>query len=66
MTNFERKREYIISYSIDIQVERESVEFDLCSSGRLLIISLGEPKGTELTRDLCRRINVLAEEIAKL
>lgn len=39
-------------------------DFDLCSSGRLLIISLGEPKGTELIRDLCQRMNALAAEIA--
>lgn len=43
-----------------------SHDFDLCSSGRLLIISLREPLGTELTRDLCRRMNALAEEVAKL
>lgn len=38
-------------------------DFDLCSSGRLLIISLGEPTGTELSRELCERMNALAEEI---
>ena len=38
-------------------------DFALCSAGRLLIISLGEPRGTELTRDICRRMNALAEEI---
>lgn len=41
-------------------------DFELCSAGRLLIISLGEPKGSDLTRDLCQRMNTLAEEIAKL
>lgn len=40
-------------------------DFDLCSSGRLLIISLGEPKGTSLTREICQRMNALAEEIAQ-
>lgn len=40
-------------------------DFALCSSGRLLIISLGEPQGTELSRELCQRMNALAEEIAK-
>ena len=38
----------------------------VCSSGRLLIISLGEPQGTELSRELCQRMNALAAEIAKL
>ena len=41
-------------------------DFKLCSSGRLLIISLGEPRGTELNRALCQRMNALAEEIATL
>lgn len=41
-------------------------DFDLCSSGRLLIVSLGEPEGTGLTRDICMRMNNLAEEISKL
>lgn len=35
-------------------------DFALCSSGRLLIISLGKPAGTELSRDICERMNVLA------
>ena len=41
-------------------------DFALCSSGRLLIISLGELQGTELSRELCQRMNTLAAEIAKL
>ena len=41
-------------------------DFELCSKGRLLIISLGEPKKTELTRELCLRMNALAEEIAAI
>ena len=41
-------------------------DFALCTSGRLLIISLGLPFGTELTRDICQRMNALAEEIARL
>lgn len=41
-------------------------DFDLCSAGHLLIISLGLPAKTELTRDLCQRMNALAAEIAKL
>ena len=41
-------------------------DFELCSSGHLLIISLGLPTKTELTRDLCQRMNALADEIAKL
>lgn len=41
-------------------------DFALCSSGRLLIISLGLPAKTDLTRNICQRMNALAEEIAKL
>lgn len=41
-------------------------DFALCSSGRLLIITLGLPAKTELTREICQRMNALAEEIAKL
>lgn len=41
-------------------------DFALCSSGRLLIITLGLPAKTDLTRDLCQRMNSLAAEIAKL
>lgn len=40
-------------------------DFNLCSSGRLLIISLGLAPKTELTRSICQRMNTLAEEIAK-
>lgn len=39
--------------------------FGLCSEGRLLIISIGLPKGTPLSRDICFRMNELAAEIAK-
>lgn len=39
-------------------------DFNLCSSGRLLIISLGLSPGTELSRPICQRMNALAEEIA--
>ena len=35
-------------------------DFTLCSSGRLLIISLGLPAKTKLTRDLCQRMNNMA------
>lgn len=39
-------------------------DFDLCSEGCLLIITLGlEPK-TPLTRSICRQMNALAETIA--
>ncbi|MDE6408880.1 MAG: transposase [Muribaculaceae bacterium] len=41
-------------------------DFELCSSGRLLIISLKEPPKTPLSRQLCLRMNKLAETIAKL
>lgn len=39
-------------------------DFALCSSGRLLIISLGEAGGTALTRVICQRMNALAEALA--
>lgn len=39
-------------------------DFDLCSDGRLLIISLGLPPTTPLTRPLCEQMNALAEKIA--
>ena len=38
-------------------------DFNLCSSGRLLIISLGLAPKTELTRAICKQMNVVAEEI---
>ncbi|MDE6294743.1 MAG: hypothetical protein K2M03_01625, partial [Muribaculaceae bacterium] len=43
-----------------------SRDFDLCTSGRLLIISLGEPSGTTLTRELCLQMNTLAQSIAEM
>ena len=39
-------------------------DFNLCSGGRLLIISLGLPPKTPLTRDICQRMNSLAEIVA--
>lgn len=45
---------------------RLSFHISLCLAGRLLIISLGEPRGTDLTRDLCRRMNALAEAICQV
>lgn len=39
--------------------------FNLCSQGRLLIISLGLPKGTEQTHEICTQMNELAEKICK-
>ena len=41
-------------------------DFDLCTRGRLLIISLGLPASTTLSRPLCLRMNSLAEAITKL
>ncbi len=38
-------------------------DFDLCSDGRLLILSLGLPQGTLLTRNLCLRMNALAQTV---
>ncbi len=40
-------------------------DFELCSSGHLLIISLGLPLGTPLTRYLCERMNQLAFTLAE-
>ena len=39
-------------------------DFELCTQGRLLIISLGLPPNTTLTREHCLRMNALAEMIA--
>lgn len=39
-------------------------DFDLCCRGRLLIISLGLPASTPLSRALCLEMNTLASEIA--
>ncbi len=41
-------------------------DFELCSTGRLLIISLKEPYKTPLSRQICLRMNDLAAEMAKL
>ncbi len=38
-------------------------DFDLCTAGRLLIISLRHPTGTPLTRTLCLQMNALASNI---
>lgn len=40
-------------------------DFNLCAAGRLLIISLGFPYKTELTRAICQQMNALAEKIVK-
>lgn len=40
-------------------------DFNLCTEGRLLIISLGFPYKTELTRAICQHMNALAEKIVK-
>ena len=41
-------------------------DFNLCSYGSLLIITLGLPAGTELTREICERMNALASEICSI
>lgn len=41
-------------------------DFDLCTAGRLLIISLGLPASTPLSRDLCQQMNALAQSLAQL
>lgn len=38
--------------------------FNLCSEGRLLIISMGQKPGSPLTRETCVKLNELAHEIA--
>lgn len=40
-------------------------DFALCSAGRLLILSLGLPAKTPLTRGTCLQMNALAAEIAR-
>lgn len=40
--------------------------FDLCSQGRLLIISLGMPSKTTLTYSICNQMNKLATAIANI
>lgn len=41
-------------------------DFDLCEQGRLLIISLGLPAKTALTRERCLEMNALAQSLASL
>ena len=43
-----------------------SHNFELCSTGRLLIISLGYPLKTNLSREICNEMNKLAVEIEKM
>lgn len=40
-------------------------DFELCSEGRLLIISLGLPIGTDITYPICSDMNELAKTIAE-
>lgn len=39
-------------------------DFELCAEGRLLIISLGHPTETGLTREICLQANALSQKIA--
>ncbi len=41
-------------------------DFDLCSEGRVLIISLGLPPQTPLSREICNQMNNLSQLIANL
>ncbi len=41
-------------------------DFDLCSEGRMLIISLSKPPQPSLTRQMCMEMNAAAEKIAGL
>lgn len=38
---------------------------ELCSNGRLLIVSMGYPAKTALTREICNEMNKLAVEITE-
>lgn len=40
-------------------------DFALCSAGRMLIISLGLPAKTPLTREICQQMNALAAHLAE-
>ncbi len=40
-------------------------DFDLCSKGRLLILSLGMPAKTPLSREICLQMNALATVLAE-
>lgn len=39
-------------------------DFGLCAEGRLLIIALGVPSATGLSRDICLKMNTLANQVA--
>lgn len=41
-------------------------DFELCSSGRLLIISIGQPPKEPLTRAFCEKMNNIALEISEI
>ena len=40
-------------------------DFEQCAAGRMMIISMGQPSGTTLTRELCLQMNDLAATLAK-
>lgn len=40
--------------------------FPMCAQGRMLIISLGQPAGTPLSRELCLKMNAVAQSIVKI
>lgn len=57
----------LITYAAFPELFKPSAhDFELCSQGRLLIITLGLPKKTILSRSLCLEMNALAEKIASL
>ena len=41
-------------------------DFALCAEGRLLIISLGLPAGTDISYPICSRMNDLAKTISEM
>lgn len=54
----------IVHEEFDERYKPSLHEFNLCCEGRLLIISLGKPKSTELTYEICTEMNELAAKIA--
>ena len=56
---------YITHEAFSERYKPAAHDFDLCTEGRLLIISLGHPAGTVLSRKHCLEMNALAANIAE-
>ncbi len=54
----------IVHEAFRVRYKPGAHDFELCSQGRMLIISLGYPVGTPLSRALCEEMNALAAEMA--